>query len=192
MSISKIRSLAIFLMAFGATFNAKAAADPTTYLIGCFDGGGAGTIPDEIGGHNGAFPVTLPKEATGSCLTILGTSMGVSNSYSHATNNSAGKASVQNMNFSTYVGIASPALFVASAASYKIDTFRLIQFQGSKLLEVIELKNVVITSLEATGQDGNRFTQTFTLDFDRISYQVNPSGTNVKATGWDLKTNTKI
>ena len=130
-------------------------------------------------------------------------SWGVSNAGSHASGGGggAGKASFQDLHFTTHVGKASPLLMLACATGQHIKKAVLhVRKQGGDQQEYykVELEDLLVSSYQSGGHSGSGVpTDQFALDFTKIKFEYKPQkpdGTLDAAVtaGYDVKTNKKV
>jgi len=109
----------------------------------------------------------------------------------------AGKASFQDMHFTTRVNKASPLLFLHCASGKHIKSAQLfVRKAGDKPLEYLKIKltDILISSYAEGGAGGDAPTDQFSLNFTKIEFSYQPQepdgslGEPVKAS-WDLKQN---
>ena len=130
-------------------------------------------------------------------------SWGVSNAGSHAGGGGggAGKASFQDLHFTTHVGKASPLLMLACATGQHIKKAVLhVRKQGGDQQEyyVVKLEDLLVSSYQSGGHSGSGVpTDQFALNFTKIEFDYKPQkpdGTLDAAVhgGWDVKANKKV
>jgi type VI secretion system secreted protein Hcp len=110
-------------------------------------------------------------------IEILAWSWGLSNSGSFGSGGGGGtgKVSVQDISFTKYVDVSSPALLLAACTGKHIPevTF-IVRKAGDKPLEYITigLKKAIITSISTGGSGGeDRLTENITLNFATFKHQ---------------------
>lgn len=130
-------------------------------------------------------------------------SWGVSNAGSHSSGGGggAGKASFQDLHFTTHVGKASPLLMLACATGQHIKKAVLhVRKQGGDQQEYykIELADLLVSSYQSGGHSGSGVpTDQFALNFTKITFEYKPQkadGTLDAAVtaGYDVKANKKV
>ncbi|WP_342816878.1 type VI secretion system tube protein Hcp [Nitrososphaera sp.] len=112
----------------------------------------------------------------------------------------AGKVSFQDIHFTAKTSKASPKLMLACASGEHIKDAALVGElsgkRGQKFLE-IKLTDVLVSSYQSGGSDGNVPTDSFSLNFAKIEFTYYPMnrdgslGAPVKA-GWDIKENRSV
>lgn len=112
----------------------------------------------------------------------------------------AGKVSFQDIHFTAKTSKASPKLMLACASGEHIKDAVLVGElsgkRGQKFLE-IKLTDVLVSSYQSGGSDGNVPTDSFSLNFAKIEFTYYPMnrdgslGAPVKA-GWDIKENRSV
>ncbi|MGO9992906.1 MAG: Hcp family type VI secretion system effector [Steroidobacteraceae bacterium] len=109
-------------------------------------------------------------------IDVLAWSWGVSNSGSAHTGGGmgAGKANFQDISFTKYVDLASPALMDSCAKGTHIPTAKLIvrKAGGASALEylVFSLDNVLVSSYSTGGSGGeDRLTENVSLNFAKVT-----------------------
>lgn len=130
-------------------------------------------------------------------------SWGVSNAGAHSSGGGggAGKASFQDLHFTTHVGKASPLLLLACATGQHIKKAVLhVRKQGGEQQEyyTINLEDLLVSSYQSGGHSGSGVpTDQFALNFTKIKFDYKPQkadGTldSAVTAGWDLKANKKL
>ena len=130
-------------------------------------------------------------------------SWGVSNAGSHSSGGGggAGKATFQDLHFTTHVGKASPLLMLACATGQHIKKAVLhVRKQGGtqEVYLKVELGGLLVSSYQSGGHSGSGVpTDQFALNFTKITFEYKPQkedGTLDAAVsaGYDLKANKKV
>jgi type VI secretion system secreted protein Hcp len=133
-------------------------------------------------------------------IDILAWSWGVSNhgSFGSGGGGGTGKVNVQDISFTKYVDVATPALMLASCNGKHIPeaTF-VVRKSGEKPLEyiTITLKKAIVSSVSEGGSGGeDRLTENITLNFASFKYQYKEQSDTGSAAGqpdmtWDVSKN---
>jgi type VI secretion system secreted protein Hcp len=112
----------------------------------------------------------------------------------------AGKAQFRDFSFVQRVQSSSPQLLIACATGVHFKTAVLTaRAAGKTPLEFLTIKfsDVLVSSFQETGHEGDRPVEEVALDYARIEITYRPQtatgkpGAEVKA-GWDLKANKKV
>ena len=122
-------------------------------------------------------------------IDVISFQQGVSSSSSSVTGagGGAGKASFQDLKIVKHIDRATPQLLLFTASGRHITTGTLEMTVNSKFSFLITLKDISVTSVITTSQDGNS-QEEVRLSFGNITCEVRENGASYKA-GWDLKTN---
>jgi type VI secretion system secreted protein Hcp len=135
-------------------------------------------------------------------IDVLSWSWGATNAGTRAGGGGggAGKVSMQDFHFTMNTSKASPLLMLACATGQHIKEAKLTARKaGGDQQEylIITLKDVVISSYQVGGSDGNVPTDEISLNFTKIEFEYRPQKPDgsldapVKA-GYDLKLNKKV
>lgn len=135
-------------------------------------------------------------------IQIESFSWGVSQTGAHGSGGGggAGKASFQDISFTTSVSKASPKLFLAAASGEHIKQAVLYgRKSGGSQNDYykITLSDVMVSSYQSSGDQTDVPTDSFSLNFAKIEFEYVPTKADgsldapVKA-GWDVKANKKI
>jgi len=137
-------------------------------------------------------------------IEIQSFSWGVSNGGSHSggSGGGAGKASFQDVHFTTVVNKSSPKLMLACATGEHIKKAVLtVRKQGKDQQEfyVIAISDLLVSSYQSGGHEGSGAlpTDQFSLNFTKIEFDYKEQkadgtlGGSIK-TGYDVKTNKKV
>jgi type VI secretion system secreted protein Hcp len=129
-------------------------------------------------------------------IDVLSFSWGVSQSGTPATGAGAGKASFQDLHFTSIVHKGSPSLFLSCCTGVHIkEAVLTLRKAGRSPLEYVKFKltDVLISSYLPSGaSDGDSPAEEVSLNFSRIDFEYSPQnadgslGTPVTA-GYDLK-----
>lgn len=103
-------------------------------------------------------------------IEVLAWNWGMSNSGGGKGSNRPGKPEVQNLSFTKYLDISSPALILSTLKGTRHPQAVMSVSSGNKGKDaeflVVTLKDVFVTSLASGGSSGeNRFAENVTLDF---------------------------
>ncbi len=111
-------------------------------------------------------------------IEVLAWNWGMSNSGGGKGSNRPGKPEVQNLSFTKYLDISSPALILSTLKGTSHPQAVMTVFSGNKdkgkdaKFLVVTLKDVFVTSLASGGSSGeNQFTENVTLDFTSFELQ---------------------
>ncbi len=112
----------------------------------------------------------------------------------------AGKVNMQDFTFTQKTNKSSPKLFLSCATGEHIKAATLTARKAGKdQIEflTIKLTDVIVTSFQETGDDGEYPLEEIALDFAKIEVSYKPTGADGKAAaelkaGWDIKANKKV
>ncbi|MEJ0065117.1 MAG: type VI secretion system tube protein Hcp [Caulobacteraceae bacterium] len=136
-------------------------------------------------------------------IEILAWSWGLSNAGSFSTGGGggSGKVNVQDISFTKYVDLSSPALLLAACSGKHIaEATFIVRKAGEKPLEYITigLKKALITSISTGGSGGeDRLTENITLNFAQFKHQYKEQSDTGSAggtpdMGWDVAANAQV
>ena len=122
-------------------------------------------------------------------IDVISFQQGVSSSSSSVSGSGggAGKASFQDLKIVKHIDRASPQLLLFTASGRHITTCTLEMAVNNKFSFLITLKDISVTSVITTSQDGNS-QEEVRLSFANIGFEVKENGVSFKA-GWDLRAN---
>ncbi|HKY51360.1 MAG TPA: type VI secretion system tube protein Hcp [Candidatus Limnocylindria bacterium] len=112
----------------------------------------------------------------------------------------AGKVQFQDLNLSKRVGTSSPELFLGCATGKHYPTAVLTARKAGEAKQdflVIKLNDVLVTSYQTSGASGGDPTDSFSLNFARIEYEVKEQRADGSLGGgsiggWDIKKNIRV